>query len=694
MLIDDLIRMGRPLDAGALEPQEILPLISDVANPNARNFFQHVFVVELDARARNPVVLPVQVWGEFENQRKKRPDFAPDPARAVAAPFVLPSGGNPLNPQGRYAGVYPCWDRHIRGFHQSVDAVRAFLPGRLDRTSRLSLDDETLEQVAIGLHEAAQTVDTAAEKLLGLVVVAACGTETPYVHTDERRTDAIGESRHEEGRSIVPRYDALLEAAWDAILEQGRESGRRSGPCTLCGQGDEVVSFYAKAWPWAFPTWTCPLPLAGRDDMMVESIGLDERCYRALTLGACVFNKLTGRVHRDVVREIFSPGHDAEARRLSGSTGAPIFGTGYLLPLTDEAIAGDKTGDGFAEDLRWMVESGGSGPAAERHFETVTGFHLMIPEDAEQEEYRLTLLYFSGNPGRGDIHLRACIEDVVPSRMRRVRTVAHPCGDEAIALFRAIFGKTTRKQDGFLLRCYRSVPWLLARAYGGAYVWEQLAEVLHRRQLSRRRPTANSARRMASVVPRLPDSWPDLAHEVVFHLVFEQFLDRYHSDLTVENRIMPMRPWRELIEAVEVGPIDRIEFQSPSELGFACGVLVSQFGRWYWHATKVGGTGKDYLKHRVLTFGTDLTPEAVWRQAVGKMFDVAARYNMPVSEDFRRRAGVTLAALDRMQETVRSHRDDFMTGFWCGYALQGWDRASGASESGDASVSTGERSDR
>ena len=47
MLIEELIRIGRPLIEGGFDAAELLPLITDVGDTRARNFYRHVFVLEL-----------------------------------------------------------------------------------------------------------------------------------------------------------------------------------------------------------------------------------------------------------------------------------------------------------------------------------------------------------------------------------------------------------------------------------------------------------------------------------------------------------------------------------------------------------------------------------------------------------------------------------------------------------------------
>jgi hypothetical protein len=77
----------------------------------------------------------------------------------------------------------------------------------------------------------------------------------------------------------------------------------------------------------------------------------------------------------------------------------------------------------------------------------------------------------------------------------------------------------------------------------------------------------------------------------------------------------------------------------------------------------------------VLTLGADLSPELVYKQGLKGTFEVAARIStVRFGRDLRERIGLTLTEYDRLQKDVKDHRDDFMTAFWAGYALQGYDR--------------------
>jgi hypothetical protein len=681
MLIEELIRLGRPLVEGGLRPEELVRLITDVASPNARNFYRHVFVVELPAEDSGvPVVLPMQVWGnELDG------DFQVDVERAVGAPILLPGGGNPLNPQGRYGiPVYPCWDAHFQAFRESAEAALEFLRGRVERTLNFAPDDRLLQAIAEQLHHAIAAVPAGPrERWLGVLVLARPLQGGIYNHaarTAAGNRRALGESRFQLGRIIVSDLARILEQLWAARIAEGAEEGRRPGPCSFLGEGDEVVSPYCTVWPWAFLTWTCPLPHAGTAGL-IGGIGLAEPTYRALTAGACVFRRLTRLVHPIIVHELFCPAADREGRnvaqRRSLSDLPRIYGSAFLLPLEEGPLGQAEVREEFAAGVRAMLrEEQDEGSLAERHLASITGFDAYLPEEFDSDQYRLTLVYFSGEPSRGDIHLRAYIQDVIPTTVGRLRHLARQTAQEAVDLLRLLIPTASERQQGYYQTCYRSVPYLLARAYGGSHLWTELERVLHRRPLDLRRITANAAARMTTLVPRFPESRFEILDEVIFYLSALVFVRRCNQALAGQqgDESMTMRPWPELLTMVERGPLEDMQFcpDSPSELGFACGVLLRQFSRWYWMATRVGTEGKDYLRHRVLTFGTDLAPAAVRSRGLAQMFDLARRIpGLHLPFDFQSRVGVVMHEFDNRERQVRDNRDSFMAAFWSGYALQG-----------------------
>lgn len=709
MIIEDLIRLGKPLIEGGMSSKDVLELISDVGDEKVKNFFRHVFVVELPPEGSeiDPVVLPMQVWGQevkVEGKQKKV-DFIPDTTLALGAPFVFPKGGNPLKPQGRYGvPVYPCWlkrkdkktKKWVYLFGNQKD-VSGFLDGRIKRTQGITINEQLREKVAnVIFKEVILLAMNDDEKILGLIILVQCSVHgSLYSYSEQSSVNNIGQSKLYPNKFIIPVYEKIIDAVWAAKFEEGASVGKKEGSCSFCGYKGDVVSSYCKAWPWALPEWSCPLPHGGKETHWVEGVAICEPCYRVLTLGCNVFSGLTRLLHPIVTYEIFSVANDREGRNNSSrkklSDLPSIRGAAYLLPLHDESLKNQDLRHDFCENTLSMLRSPvREGVFADQYIDSVTGFDLFLPEDVDKSDFRLTLIYYHGDPGRGDIHLRAFIQDVIPSTLRKLSKVANTTKEIGVELLKALSIEPSEKQIAYFRTIYRSVPYMMARAYGGAYLWNCLEAVMRRQRLDLHRPISNAARRMNSLVARLPKSIYELHDEVIFYLTFLEFINVYHKQLCAgftlikdksltneRSGAMAMRPWKEMLRVVSEGSVDDITYASPAELGFGCGVLIRQFGRWYWNATKTGKEGKDFLKHRVLTFGSDLSPEVIWKRALAKLFDVAARYStIHMSTDFMQRVGVTLSEFDRLHEDVRHNRDAFMAAFWSGYALQGYDKPS------------------
>lgn len=681
MIIEDLIRTGRALLEN-LSDEETLRLISDVTETQVKNFFQHVFVVEIppDDSGLEPVALPMQRWGQdIVPSGKKRAEFVPEWQRALGAPFVYPKGGNPTNPQGMYGNpVFIAFEKQLRDFRESQQALRDFVVRRLDRCPSIQLTPVQLQQAMASLQSRFATdLPDDAGKRLGLVILADVGSDESAYSWGDYSGEAIGKSVLRSDRYLIPNLRIVLRRFWHSKLEEGAEEGRRSGHCTICGNGEGVISSYCKAWPWYLPEWRGPLPLGGQRKLLVEGIGLDEPCYRALTVGACHFNKLTRRIHHDVTRELFTPANDGQARQMARrrklSDFPSIYGAAYLVPLLDEGRP-----QGADSSLMGLtVDNSTSGGQLVRHLDDITGFEIRLPEEAT-DRFRLTLVYFSGEPSRGDVHLRGVIEDVQPSGLRRLVRQRRPLADAARALLRALYPKSSEKQSTFFLRRTSLLPYMLARGYGGPYLWQQLERTLRHRPLDYRRPVRNAGHRMSTLLSGLPDSEFQLREEAFFFLTLLDFISRHNQGLAEGGEIKePMRHWKELLCAVLESPPEEMELASPAELGFACGVLVRQFSRQYWLATKTGNEGKDYLKHRVVTFGSSLTPDVLWKRGLPQIFELETRLqDLHLSEAFRQRLGVVLNQFERRRDQVHAERDGFMAGFWSGYALQGAGRAS------------------
>ncbi len=677
MLIEDLIRLGRPLlESKEFAAEDVLRLVTGVEDERVKNFYRHVFVVEVPAEeGRAPRVLPMQAFGESVRENGKD-DFKVEHDRAVGMPFVLPSGGNPLQPQGRYLPVYPCYDRHLQDFRGSAQAVKQFLAGRLERTVGFRLSGNMVDAIASVVHEALKEADFGDEKkVLGILVLARCEPDGYFTLEPCRSPRRIGVAA--DGSSIVPNFAKVLDGFWTAKLEEGKEAGSRVGSCSFSGVQGELVAAYCKAWPWAFPTWTCPLPLGGDEQMLIESVALSPETYKALTLGACDFNRLASPVSSLITRELFSPADSRpgkeQAKRRRDLT--VIHGSGFLLPLQSRALADGEAREDYVRGVRWMLTADPRNPTmTDRYMTAVTGFDIMLPPGAT-DNFRLTLVYFSGEFSRGDVHLRAYIQDVVPSTLSQLRDLARAERKRALQLLSILMPGMSEEQSAYLGRCYESVPYLLVRAYGGAYLWQQLESVLHRHGLDGRRVTAIAARRMQSLIPRWPNSRYELFEEVGFYLSFLSIMGRVNAELAGSHEDRIMRPWKELLDMIDNKPVAELQLTDASEIGFACGALIKRFGMAYYKAMKPTKANPDYLRDRVLTFGTDLRVQAVQEKGLKLIFELPNRLkSLKRNRDLEERTGAAMAAFEQARDAIDKKKDTFLTAFWSGYALEGYNR--------------------
>lgn len=688
MIIEDLIRTGRLLKEGGLRPEQLLLLISDADSPQVKNFFQHVFVVELppnDADEK-PIALPKQVWGQEvqPDPKKKKVDFLPDLKKAISAPFVFP-GGNPIHPQGIYGvPVFPVFEKHLESFKQGADRVRDFLSGRLARCPSLDLDDTTVEAMAKSIYEEVIKSDPSSQgKTLCLMVLANANCkDSPYQYVDRQTEVMIGESRLRPGKHIAPNFERIASLYSSCKYEEGRQSGSRGGSCSICGQAteEEVVSIYCKSWPWFLPTWTCPVAHGGKAKV-AEGIALDRACYEALNIGASYFDKIASPVDSIITRELFSPVADREGRRTAEHRSLgdlpTIFGAILMLPILDAEQIEDDQRVEFGENLRVRLKASPDASRMQKYINRVVGFDASLPDAADDSLYRLTLIYYSGDPSRGDVHLRCVVEDVVPTVLYQLLQISQETAAGVPDLCVDVLPGSSEKQQAWHAKRFQFVPFILARAYGSAYVWEQMQAILRREPLHVQRPTANIAHRISSLVTKLPKTEYDVREEILFYLTFLSFVQAYNNTLAQgDGPAMAMRDWKSMLTMVAESPPEEMEFESSNELGFTCGVLVRQFSRQYWSVTKVGKDGKDFLKHRILAFGSDLSPDTVWKKALPAMFNVELKLDkLYLSDEFRRRVGILLNRCEDAQDDIRANRDGFMAAFWSGYALQKTDKA-------------------
>jgi hypothetical protein len=83
----------------------------------------------------------------------------------------------------------------------------------------------------------------------------------------------------------------------------------------------------------------------------------------------------------------------------------------------------------------------------------------------------------------------------------------------------------------------------------------------------------------------------------------------------------------------------------------------------------------DYLRDRVLTFGTDLRVQAVQKKGLKLILELPNRLkDLNRNRDLEERTGAAMAAFEQSRDEIEKKKDTFLTAFWSGYALEGYNR--------------------
>ncbi|WP_026962770.1 TM1802 family CRISPR-associated protein [Alicyclobacillus herbarius] len=700
MLIEQLIRLGKPFVEGGLTPAQILDQVSDVGEPEAKGFLQRVLVAEIDADGGALAVGRSEwVFRRSEARGKKTVEvLEPDMEKARTAPFVIPSGGNPVVPQGRYGiPAYLFYDKNVQGFQKSTDNVARYLQGRIERTSYFVQESAPpIDTVVLAqrIYEFFQTKGfDDGGKCNGLLVLAWVSPEGLYRYEPAGympRPGVEGILRASElhpDKVIVANLERIADLFWESKIAEGEEKGRRSGPdavCSVCNARGEVLSAYSKAWNWFTTTWVAPLPAGVDDANLVDGVALCPSCYRALTYGSRLFDRLTQRLPVSLAREVFVPALNAKAlnqrRRAGGDKLPTVYGGVLALPFLDDVLANERSRSAFVRKLSRMAS--GSAYAGERgrdlHLKTITGLEMWLPDLDETQPYGLTILYYSGEPSRADIHLRGVIDDVMPSVAAAVDELAHETYAESEVWREQLLGEDNVDR---LRHVLLSLPALLARAYGPSHIWTTLTAVLHGEPLSRQTFVRLVAHRLRDLTARYRQHLGDLREEILFFLYFDLFLSRYMEQVVKRGEIRTMRHWESLMAVLKAARQTPPTLEDHEELGFAAGYLMREFGRRYYARLE-----KDFLETRVITFGNQITPDVVLKHGLLQLKPQAARHRIGVW-DLEGLLGTVMAGFLQFRDELSKRPDEFLTAFWAGYCLH---RPEKAQEGKEGELKTGE----
>ena len=657
MLVESIIRVGRPIIQSNLSNEQRIRWLTDTDSANCKNFFQNVFLVEID---KEKIDYHYIVLGSWEGK-----NFVVDQLRNKAYPILYPQGGNPLHAQGVYpAPCYLMYGRHIMAMKDpETFACEVILPRLKSTISYRENNEEKLMSIAT---RAAKIIASnygnfiSEDNQLGILYIYDHALPIYQImserKTDDKRYFWIAESKLKDGQHLYIDSDKCIEGIIEAKFAEAKTLGyEKNAISTFTNKREaEVSSIYNKFWLWLSPTWEMPRSIYWAADGWTNGIKIDRENYQAFLYGSQFLKQITVPISSGILKEMFAPTMNVEAKKhMKPTSFERIYGVPIVLPL----VSGDSEQlyDKYQRMLKQQDKS-----ESDIHLELLAGIDKVIPETGD--EYRLIILYYSGDLSRGDIHVRMVIEDIIPSVAMKLQKIMKDLDRKHIIDIHKAFGSKSEENRYFRTR---SLPSMLANAYGPGYVWSTLQAVFHRQTLSINRLYQSTAMKLNELANK-EDHW-GMVDELIFHHAFVHFYREYHREvLKSEKEVKSMSDWVQLLEKYQTGQITIDHLRTAEELGFVTGLLLKQFSNSYHHKTD-----KDFIKHRVMKFGSKLTPEMVWKGGVMRCEELAAQWDMKLAGNFYRvLPHVLLALLDAGKQNLLSRdKDEFMTAFWSGHLM-------------------------
>jgi hypothetical protein len=679
MIVEALARVGHAVRSARQDVKDLIYDLTDVASPRAGSFLYHVVLVECDPARGRVAVHPDARWAEERTDGRRRVGFEPDRGQPLAAvPFTVTVAGNPLLPQGVYpVPAYRAYgarpkrpESQLQTMASSADEAYRFLAARLRQTLSGVPPRASWRELAEAV-QGALARQRPPDEDDALLVVVVPAEEGPYGLLRGPVPSAPGvvplaQSLLEPGATLVARLPVVLEAVLAAKAQEAVEGGGEvaDGRCAVCGRAGRAVSIYSSNWTWYTTTWEAPLPQELGPRRLAEGVAVCEACYGDLLVGANAFKGTSRPLLAWLNQELFSQEDGASVRQ------AERIAAGLLVvPVASDDLRDPERAREYVQGLEHLVDSG-NGSGHERHLDALLGAEFVLPEELDAPVYRLHVLYYVAQ--NADVQLRATLEDMVPTVLAEVAEQLQEAVAEQAAVLDAVHADRRR---------WGSLPFLLLRAYGRETLWIALQDALHRRPLSWRAAVHRTVRRLGAAVRRWAAAqeaeralaWHRVREEVTFLLVFRSFWERYHRLATPNGEeAWRMRAWPDLQAFLESDGLFGEGLADVAELGFATGHVTRAFSAAYYRKMdESGGANKDFLRHRVLVFGSALTPERLVQQGVARFGEYEQQLDMRLSPRLRRQIGYVLHEYLHHERQVRQEPDHFLAGFWSGYYL--WD---------------------
>jgi len=560
------------------------------------------------------------------------------------------------------------FDRHFQWLGDPSEFANSFLLPRLRSTVsyRSASEHERVQFAAIVSQAMSAEVarKPSGDKRLGILMIFDPRLDV-FAYGGRRDETGehlwIGESMLEPGKHLHLKGDIALQLVSEARFLEASELGREKHAISTFTnrKSDEVVAVYNRSWLWLSPTWDLPKSIYWKDNEWTKGVKIDRKSYEAFLNGAQLIKQLTRPLSNAVLKEIFSPITNAEARsRPDKGNFERIYGAPMIVPLLDR---GYEISFNMIESM--LREQEVRGRPADLHLSTIGGIELDIefPESADPDEFRLVLLYYSGELSRGDVHIRALIEDVIPSVARKLDLIVRELKDAVVPEVQSKF-----EASGEISYRYENLLTLFGNAYGPGYVWSALRDALHGRQLYADRIVRATAAKLTELAKK-EDTW-GMKKELTFLVIFLSFLDMYNESIRNETGKGEdlLSQWDELMRKYHDGELREEDLDSPEKLGFVTGLLMRQFHNAFWAKTE-----KDFLKSRVLQFGNKLTPDMIWKDGVLRCKELAIKWSFNPGKMFDPNYAVVCLAFDRARQEnwLTEKFYEFLNMFWAGYLL-------------------------
>ncbi len=658
MLAESVIRVGEPIRDSKISNKERLELLTDYDNIMFKNFFQHVFLIEIDGENVRYHFMKVGIGDDDKN-------FETDKARSFAYPIIATKGGDPSLPQGNYP--IPCYLVYNSYFNKMNDAkhiAEKFVLPRLERTiSYMTYEKERLEKISYKVANVLRNhyeefIDKKDQK--GILYIY--DYSLPEFHNFSERTDKKSKYFWLTGSKLRPDEelhldsDKCVENIVEAKITEAKTLGYENQAVSTFSNKleDEVVSIYNKYWPWLSHTWEAPRSIYWGKEDFTKGVKVDLLSYEAYLYGTQFLNQITLPISSSILKEMFAPSMNAEAKKnMRYSSFERIYGVPIVLPLVKdnpEQIYGK---------YRYILDKDKEKSKADIHLKLIAGIDTTLPKI--EDEYRLTLLYYSGIIHQGNIHVRMIIQDVVPSVAKGLEKIVGDINTKEIFKIQRAFGR--ERMDRFYP--LESLPSMLGNAYGPGYVWSSLETVFNKQSISIDRLHYFTSIKLNELANK--GKHQDMINELIFYYGFINFYNRYNNEILKKGReINYMANWEYLLEKYHLGEIKIEDLKTAEELGYASGLTLRQFSNSYFHSA-----GNDFVKHRVMKFGSKLTPEMVWKNGLLQCEELAMQRSMNLADNFRMNLSqVLLATLEADEKGFLSeNKDQFMTAFWSGYLM-------------------------